>query len=817
MRIRSIKAAFRFFIALIVLLTAMAIFDNVMERMMAREMEKLHAFLDYEKTFAELILEERAALGNGSAHPQVVELYASLGSGLQDRGYDNSLLNSRRTIYDHLYESSRKSEQHIRRVRQLFPDLINSVKYVHEHHITYLKNLMRRGRLTQDYDPDSDVDADFSRSAVHAAPELDIVRMAVAIQSRLLDLLAIFNKVHFGDNPSTLKAAFQHKIKDFYDAVNTFEDYSLDTQDGLLVEELLINGRPFEDHFNQLLAGEIQIRKYSSQLKDNDTAMLAFLKKTRNGIRGKLARQNEILRVMKYTGSAAFVVLIAVLAYLGRRIRREFQRNVSETQRIQGDIDYRISIHPDNFSEFKVVYHAMNAMADTIKQQVDDLEAARTQLRLKVKARTANLERANQLLKREIEEREKAEQQRIELENRLSQAKKMEAIGTLAGGVAHDLNNILSGVVSYPDLILNAMPSDHDLRKPMEIIKSSGEKAAAIVQDLLTLARRGVNTSEVIDLRPIVESYLDSPEFRKLELRFPRVRFIHRFISEPAIIKGSPVHLEKTVMNLVSNAFESIAQRGTVTVAIENVYVDTPIEGYETVEEGEYIQLTVADDGMGISAADLERIFEPFFTKKKMGCSGTGLGMAVVWGTVKDHNGYIDVHSQEGEGTAFTLYFPMSRELPARETADASPECIRGEGQCILIVDDMADQRKIAVDILTSLGYRSVSVAGGDEAVRYMNENAVDLMILDMIMPHGMDGLDTYRAVLSIRPQARAIIASGFSETERVRKAQELGACLYIRKPYSVRKIAAAVHQALAAPPVCMDQMTYPIDLQKTL
>ncbi len=821
MKIRSIKAAFRFFIALIVLLTAMAIIDNVVERIMAREMEKLHAFLGYEKKFSELILEERVALGDSSAHPQVIELYASLNKGLQERGYDNGLLSSRRTIYDQLYESSRTSEQHLRRVRQLFPDLINSVKYIHEHHITYLKNLMRRGRFTQDYDPaydrDADVDADFSRSAVHAAPELDIVRMAVAIQNRLLDLLTIFNKVHFGDNPSTLKAEFQQKIRDFYDAVNTFEDYTLDNQDGLLVEELLLNGRPFEDHFNQLLAGEIQIRTSSAQLKDNDAAMLAFLKKVRHEIKGKLARQNEILQVLKYIGSAAFVVLIAVLAYLGRRIRREFQRNVSETQRIQGDIDYRISIQPDNFSEFKVVYHAMNAMADTIKQQVDDLEEARTQLRLKVKARTANLEHANRLLKREIEEREKAERQRIDLENRLGQAKKMEAIGTLAGGVAHDLNNILSGVVSYPDLILNAMPSDHDLRKPMEIIKSSGEKAAAIVQDLLTLARRGVNTAEVIDLRTIVESYLTSPEFRKLELRFPRVRCIHRFISEPAIIKGSPVHLEKTVMNLVTNAFEAIAERGTVTLSIANLYVDTPVEGYETVEEGEYIQLTVADDGMGIGANDLERIFEPFFTKKKMGCSGTGLGMAVVWGTVKDHNGYVDVRSKVGEGTTFALYFPMCREVPALETAEAGLEGIRGAGQCILVVDDMADQREIAVDILTELGYRAVSVAGGDEAVRYLSDHSVDLMILDMIMPPGMDGLDTYRAVLSIRPEIRAIIASGFSETERVRKAQELGVCLYIRKPYTVRKIAAAVHQALAAPPVCVDEVTYPIDMERTL
>jgi two-component system, cell cycle sensor histidine kinase and response regulator CckA len=270
------------------------------------------------------------------------------------------------------------------------------------------------------------------------------------------------------------------------------------------------------------------------------------------------------------------------------------------------------------------------------------------------------------------------------------------------------------------------------------------------------------------------------------------------------------VHLEKTVMNLVTNAFEAIPVQGTVTLSIENVYVDVPIKGYETVEEGDYIKLTVADDGVGIEDFDLERIFEPFFTNKKMGFSGTGLGMAVVWGTVKDHKGYIDVRSKEREGTTFTLYFPMCREVSALETPDAGLDGIRGEGQFILVVDDLADQREIAVDILIGLGYQAVSVAGGEEAVRYVRDNAVELMILDMIMPPGMDGLDTYRAVLSIRPETRAIIASGFSETERVRQAQELGACLYIRKPYTVRKIAAVVHRALAVTPVCMDKTTRP-------
>jgi C4-dicarboxylate-specific signal transduction histidine kinase/CheY-like chemotaxis protein len=811
MKIRSIKAAFRFFIAVIVLLSAITLFDIIVEGIIARDMKKLHTFLGYEKAFVKLIVEERMALGDTNHYPQVIELYENLDSGLQQEGYDNDHLTFHRTIYEHLYNNSRDIEQHLQYVRQLLPDLIASVRYIHEHHITYLKNLVRRGRITQDYD----VESKFSRSAVKAAPELDIVRMAVAIQNRLLDLFNTFNKVQLGDNPSTLKETFQRQIQDFYEAVNTFEDYSLDAQDGLLVEELLINGRQFENHFRQMLAGEIQIRDYLSQLENNNTHMLRFFNKERAVISANLKRKNSYLQALKSTGSITFVLLIAVLVYLGRRIRREFNCTVSQTKRIQADIDYRISTHRDEFSEFSVVYDAMNKMADTIKKQVNELEEARDQLSDQVKARTARLEYANQMLTYEIKEREKTEKQRIDLETRLNQAQKMEAIGTLAGGVAHDLNNILTGIVSYPDLILRTIEPDHTFRRPLEVIKSSGEKAAAIVQDLLTMARRNVNVSEVLDLRNIIKLYLSSPQFRKLKERHPQIRFLHQFNSELSTIKGSPVHLEKTVMNLVTNAVEALSDQGTVILSIENVYVDTIIKGYETIKEGDYIKLTVADNGVGIASHDLDRIFEPFFTKKQMGRSGTGLGMAVVWGTVKDHNGYVDIHSKEGEGTTFSLYFPISREILVVEKPDVDIEIAKGEGQRILIVDDVAEQREIAAQILLGLGYQAVSVASGDEAVRYVRDHSVDLMVLDMIMPPGMDGLDTYQEILSVRPGTRAIIASGFSETERVRKAQELGAYLYVRKPYTVEKIATAVKQALTAALPYTDIITPALDSGK--
>ncbi len=163
------------------------------------------------------------------------------------------------------------------------------------------------------------------------------------------------------------------------------------------------------------------------------------------------------------------------------------------------------------------------------------------------------------------------------------------------------------------------------------------------------------------------------------------------------------------------------------------------------MQVGDYVILTVSDTGRGIAAADLGKIFEPFYTKKVMGRSGTGLGLAVVWGTVKDHNGYIDVRSEEGKGSTFTLYFPVTREALSKAQEAVSPEMYRGKGESILVVDDVKEQRELATSMLTGLGYQVTSVSGGKEAVEYVRNNKVDLIVLDMIMDPGIDGLETYR------------------------------------------------------------------------
>jgi len=227
-----------------------------------------------------------------------------------------------------------------------------------------------------------------------------------------------------------------------------------------------------------------------------------------------------------------------------------------------------------------------------------------------------------------------------------------------------------------------------------------------------------------------------------------------------------------------------------------NRYIDRPLKGYDDVNVGEYVVIAVSDDGSGISSDDLERIFEPFYTKKVMGRSGTGLGLAVVWNVVQDHKGYIDVRTSEN-GTTFELFFPITREEMSNQELSIPIKDYKGKGETILVVDDVGSQREISCKMLDKLGYKTKAISSGEEAVEYLKKNTVDLILLDMIMDPGIDGLDTYKKIIEIHPEQKAMIVSGFSETDRVKEAQKLGTGEYIKKPYTLEKIGMAVRTEL--------------------
>lgn len=437
---------------------------------------------------------------------------------------------------------------------------------------------------------------------------------------------------------------------------------------------------------------------------------------------------------------------------------------------------------------------------DELQEKEKELEEARDQLEMRVELRTKELEEANEHLRVEIEERKWAQQERLRLQSELVRGEKMELLGRLAGGVAHDLNNVLSGIVSYPDLLLHRLSPDSDMRGPLQNIRRAGARAAVIVQDLLTLARRGISAREKVQLNAVIKAHLQSPEFINLQKNHPDVTIETQLAPDLQALSGSPVHLEKAIMNLLVNSYEAIEGKGTILITTENKYIDSPVQGYDTTVPGNYVVLAISDTGMGIPQDKLTKIFEPFYTSKIMGRSGTGLGMTVVWGTVKDHDGYLDVKSTPDNGTTITVFLPALLNIE-EQTSREKPiqfEKRRGDGETILLVDDDPEQRALGKSILTILGYRAETAASGEEAVASLKMSTVDLVLLDMIMEPGMDGLDTYRQILAIRPDQKVIIVSGYSETDRIKKAMELGVCCYIKKPYGLEQLSTMVKNVLA-------------------
>ena len=419
-------------------------------------------------------------------------------------------------------------------------------------------------------------------------------------------------------------------------------------------------------------------------------------------------------------------------------------------------------------------------------------------LEQRVTERTFELSKINASLKREIHERIQAEEEREELQQSLTRSKKMESLGLLAGGVAHDLNNVLSGIVSYPDLLLHDMPEESPMRKIILTIRDSGLRAADIVQDLLSLARRGVVAKKVLNLNELISEYCSSPEYRKL-LDVSNDIVVTLDLEQPiSDIAGSSVALKKVLMNLVANGAEAQPNGGQIHISTRDIFIAAPQEGFQVVAPGRYVALAVADKGEGISKEDQQQIFEPFYTKKVMGRSGTGLGLTVVWGTVEDHGGAIDIASEIGHGTTITIYFPVcDADQQPIAPENHPPANFLGSGQSVLVVDDVTQQREIASAILKRLNYKTFAAASGEEAINFLKTTAVDLILLDMIMDGGLDGLDTFRRIIEFCPNQRAIIASGFSETDRIHEVQRLGAGACVKKPYKLEELALAVKHEL--------------------
>lgn len=433
------------------------------------------------------------------------------------------------------------------------------------------------------------------------------------------------------------------------------------------------------------------------------------------------------------------------------------------------------------------------------RYELSGVKKDRTEFPLEVNSRQINyLEHPARVCTiRDLTDRVKAEEEKLELQRKLAKANKLKALGLMAGSVAHDLNNILSGVVSYPEILLAQMSPDDKLYSGIKRVQEAGKRAAAVVADLVLLARGGSYSATVENLNDILSIHLNSIEHNDQRAKYPNVVIQTDIQHSLYNTHCSLQHIHKIFLNLIGNAFEAVHENGLIRITTENCKFTHPESLNQTSTSGtDYVKLTISDNGPGIPQDDLDRIFDPFYSTKKMGRSGTGLGLSIVWNTVQQHNGWIEV-KDNNPGAIFEMYLPATTEHISSTQVENIIRPLKGNGEKILLIDDQPEQNEILGSLLSKLGYITYSATSGEDGIKFLQSEDVHVVLLDMIMGDGLNGRETYEKILKIRPGQKAIIISGYSKNEEIAKAKDLGISFCLQKPVTMPILSVAIRQAL--------------------
>ena len=384
--------------------------------------------------------------------------------------------------------------------------------------------------------------------------------------------------------------------------------------------------------------------------------------------------------------------------------------------------------------------------------------------------------------------------QEVALEAQLLQAQKMEAVGTLAGGIAHDFNNLLQVIQGYTEVLLHGLNEDPSHHEALQKIHRSAQRGAELTRQLLTFSRKVQSERRPLDLNQEVEQIKNL-----LERTIPKMIEIEAHVDKtPAIVSADPAQVEQALMNLAVNAVDAMSDGGKIIIEIERASLDEEFcKTHLGARPGEYVLLTISDTGHGMNKEILEHVFEPFYTTKEVG-KGTGLGLAMVYGIVKTHEGYILCYSELDFGTTFKIYLPALVQSKHRSEAGEGEDQLKGGDETILLVDDEKYIRELGVELLTDVGYEVLTAIDGESALQlYRKEQKrIDLVILDLVIP-GMGGKKCYEEILKINPQAKILIVSGYSVNGPGKEAMEAGAKGFVGKPFDVSHMLTTVRHIL--------------------
>jgi len=395
-----------------------------------------------------------------------------------------------------------------------------------------------------------------------------------------------------------------------------------------------------------------------------------------------------------------------------------------------------------------------------------------------------------QAIVRDITERKQAEEEKKVLQERLRQIDKMESIGTLAGGIAHNFNNLLMGIQGYASMALMHLDPSNPNYERLKRIEQQVQSGADLTSQLLGFARGGRYEVKTTDMNEIIEK--TSSMFGRTKKEISIHRKSGKDLWSVEVDRGQ---MDQVFLNLYVNAWQAMPGGGEIYLETQNVVLNGGQALFYSVNPGKYVKITITDTGAGMDEKTKERIFDPFFTTKEMG-RGTGLGLATVYGIIKGHQGMLTVHSEPDHGTAFTIYLPASeKEVLKEETA--TREIVRGT-ETILLVDDEKMVLEVNKELLSSMGYKVYAVGSGQEAIDVYTEKRkkIDLVILDMIMP-GISGAETFDSLREINPAVKVILSSGYSLTGQAQSIMDRGCNGFLQKPFHLEQLSSKVREML--------------------